>query len=245
MTEIAASDYVSGGYYLTRFSARAACMSPELLPDRILSASRCIGKFFPNTWCIEWCRSTDEERIEAASAFGIAPGNLPAVMAWASDPHSSAFGWPNAFYTLEAAREARATLLPEGLDIVIFGLGLHNSDFKRFWRAAKPPDRKPGCAPVGPSGVFECVNLRSGIAEAGDPAGFELLNTEYGLLACSWLCNGLEKVCADRLGIRPNPRGFIDTYAEASRCAEYISTPEVEAEAGLWLPWLVTTYRSR
>jgi len=99
--------------------------------------------------------------------------------------------------------------------------------------------------PSGPSGVFECVNLRSGIAEAGDPAGFEPLNTEYGIPACSWLCGGQEKDCAERLGVRPNRRGFIDTYAEASRCAEYISTPEAGAEPGLWLPWLVTTYRSR
>jgi hypothetical protein len=245
MTEIAASDYVSGGYYLTRLSARAAYMSPELLPDRVLSASQCIGGFFPDIWCIESCPSTDEERIEAASAFGIAPADLPAVMAWASGSCSSAFGWRNVFYTLEAAREACATFLPEGLGIVILGLGLHSSDFKRFWRAARPPDRKPGFAPVDPSGVFECVNRREGIAEAGHPVGFELLNTEYGFLACSWLCNGLEKVCADRLGIRPNRRGFIETYEEASRCVAYISTPEVGAEPGLWLPWLVTIYASR
>jgi hypothetical protein len=103
---------------------------------------------------------------------------------------------------------------------VVFGLGLHESDVGDFLIAAKPPDRKPGFAPVGETGIFQCVNAGKVIAEGGDPSGFELLATESGLLTCSWLCNGLEKERANRLGVRTNSSGLAPTYTEALRCAE-------------------------
>ena len=72
--------------------------------------------------------------------------------------------------------------------------------------------------------------------------GFELLAMMFGLLTCSWVCNGLEAVCAEHLQVQPNEYGSIPEYADARRCAEYVSRDEVGAEPGLWLPWLITRY---
>jgi hypothetical protein len=234
--------YLSAGYYVTRLTERAAHMSPELVPDKLLSASRCICDFFPNDWAITWASVTDEERLKRAAAFGLSSTDLPAVIGWATESFSRTFGWPDSFYKLEAARDARAKLLPADRDTVIVGLGLHEADAEEFLLAAKPPVQEPGLSPVGNSGIFECVSARTNIADGGEFLGFELLATYFGQLTCSWLCNGLETECARRLGIVTNGHGFVQTYADASRCAELISKDEIGAEPGLWLPWHVSIY---
>jgi hypothetical protein len=224
------SEYVSGGYYVAR------------LPRQVLSASPCICEFFPDVWAIEWTSESVDGRSKQAAAFGISTKDLPNVIAWATGSFTKTFGWPNAFYTLEAAQKACASFLPDDPEIVVFGLGLHHSDVEGFLKAAQPEPAQPGYAPVGETGVFQCVSSAKKVVTGGDAAGFELLATFSGLLTCSWLCNGLEKDCAAQLGIVLNSRGFVDSYSDALRCAEFISRDETRAEPGLWLPWLVTIY---
>lgn len=74
--------YLSAGYYVARLSERAAHMSPELFPDKVLSASECLCDFFPNAWAIAWASATDEERLKRASAFGLSSSDLPGVIEW-------------------------------------------------------------------------------------------------------------------------------------------------------------------
>ncbi|MEP7365365.1 MAG: hypothetical protein ABI972_19095 [Acidobacteriota bacterium] len=234
--------YASGGYHLARRLQAPVCRSPELLPSHVLSASECISEFLPDCWAIEWSSETGEERSTHASHFGIAPQSLPAVISWATGEFCKSFGWPNVFYTLEAAREARARFIPGTPDVVLIGLGLHKSLVSQFLEDAQPDAPKPGCAPVGETGVYQCVKSGQHPTSGGTPRGFEMLATCYGLLTCSWLCNGLEKVCAEQLGIRPNPHGFVETFEDAMRCTNLIVLPETHAEPGLWLPWLITEY---
>lgn len=218
-------EYVSGGYYLARVGKRG----------RQISASSCICDFFPDAWAIEWSSSPEERRREA-EAFGISKDRVPEVVAWATGAMQQEFGWPNEFYTLESAEAARARFIPETKDVVLFGLALHESHVSEFLEAARP---KP---PDGESGTFECILRREKPAPGGQRAGFELLATYTGSLTCSWRCNELEIVCAEKLGVTPNAHGFIESHEDAERCAEYVAQPEVGAEPGLWLPWLVTLY---
>ena len=229
--------YLSGGYYLALRSERGQYMSPELIPDRILSASGCICDSFPDDWAIQWASVVDEERLKAAASFGISSDRLPDVIAWATDSLSKEFGWTSAFYTLKAAKQARTRFLPDALEIVTFGLGLHEDDVQDFLAAAKPAHTS-----VGESGVFQCISTGVSIPEGGEFAGFELITTDNGMLGCSWLCNSLETACAAELGIRPNRSGFVRDYAEAKLCADFISRPETGAEPGPWLPWRVTIF---
>ena len=127
---------VSGGYYLTHRAARDR--SPELLPERLISASNCICQFFPDSWAIEWASESADERLRKAATFGISGVDLPKVIAWATASMQQVFGWPNVFYTLEAAREAREGFLAQDSEVVIFGLGLHDSHVAEFLEAAKP-----------------------------------------------------------------------------------------------------------
>ena len=226
----------SAGYYVARMAKRSAYMAPEMIPEEVLSASGCICECFPDDWAIEWASVSQEERVRAAGALGVSPANIGNVISWGTESFGKHFGWPSAFYTLEAAVQARATFLPDDPSIVTFGLSLEEADVQEFLAAAGPKNH------MGPSGIFECVNAGATTRYGGEFLGFELLSTDSGLLTCSWLCNGLEKECAQQLGVRTNRSGFIQSYSDALRCAEFISRPETGAEPGLWLPWRVTMY---
>jgi hypothetical protein len=135
-------------------------MSPDLIPGKVLSASGCICDSFPDDWAIEWASVSNEERSNAAAAFGISSADLPTVVAWATEAFSNDFGWQDAFYRLDAARKARARFLPDDLEAVIFGLGLHEADVQDFLAAARPPVRNPGFAPDGRVGYISMRERR-------------------------------------------------------------------------------------
>src|SRR5438128_129984 len=149
--------FVSGGYYIARPSRRAPYMSADLIPEVVLSASPCICHFFPDDWAIDWTFAGAEERAEDAAAFGIPSADLPRVTSWATGALLKDFGWPGAFYSLDGAQQARATFLPDDLETIIFGLGLHASDVQDFLTAAKPAAQISGQAPLAASGIYECV----------------------------------------------------------------------------------------
>ncbi len=234
--------HVSAGYYLAcRLPSPSACFSKNPVPENAISASTAISGFFPDAWAIEWTSEKQEERLRQAALFGISPTDLPAVVEWATASLSEAFGWSNVFYSLEAARKARARFIPEDCDgIINFGLGLHPSDVEEFLDSSRPPPREPGFAPVGESGIFQCVRAGEDLAHGGEAAGFDFVGTMFGILGSSWLCYGLEKRCANELGVMTNRHGLVSSYAEAVRCAELISESRVSPEQ--WFPWLVNIY---
>lgn len=71
--------------------------------------------------------------------------------------------------------------------------------------------------------------------------GFEPLLSD-GMIPCSWLCNGLETVVAERLHVLPNSNGLIDTFDDAVTIVSHIARDDVDAEPGLWLPWLIVEH---
>ncbi|MEI8011862.1 MAG: hypothetical protein WCI27_05190 [Candidatus Omnitrophota bacterium] len=65
------SDFVSGGFYVTRFVERHAYVAQDMLPLKVLRMSSCISPFVPDTWAIEWACDKQEERLEKAEKFGL------------------------------------------------------------------------------------------------------------------------------------------------------------------------------
>lgn len=235
-------DYIAAGFYLARLANRPEYVSAQLLPELLLSASCDICDVFPNTWAIEWTSEDEKERLESAEKFSISSTALSKVTEWATQSFSKEFAWPNVFYSIEGARKAKAMFLSHLDDVALFGLGLHKSNVEQFLSVAKPRPQQPGFAPEGATGVFEIVSIGEILPDGGTSLGYELLVVKYGLLTCSWLCNGLEKTFAKSLGVIPNAHGFISTFEEASRCVTYVSDGHVGAEPGLWLPWLIMKY---
>jgi hypothetical protein len=88
--------------------------------------------------------------------------------------------------------------------------------------------------------VLDVVKRDQPLAAGGTVLGFEPLVANGGL-ACSWLCNGLDRDAEEKLGIQTNAHGLIDSMADAARVVRYIRE-DGHAEPGLWLPWLLVQY---
>src|SRR4051812_7110341 len=84
MPAILRKEYVSGGYYLARLAKRAKYMSPELVPDQVVSASSMICDYFPNTWAIKWASNDAEDRSKKSAVFGILRTTF--LMSWSGQP---------------------------------------------------------------------------------------------------------------------------------------------------------------
>ncbi|MEU8075192.1 hypothetical protein AB0B31_07055 [Catellatospora citrea] len=88
--------------------------------------------------------------------------------------------------------------------------------------------------------------ILSNLTQPGSPdgtvQGFEVLGFETGRFH-SWLCYDLLGEAFDKLGIRTNDRGLLDTLAEARQVADMANsnrgTPEGTPEEVTWFPALI------
>jgi hypothetical protein len=128
--------------------------------------------------------------------------------------------------------------LAAATDLIMVELALGREHVAGFVAASIPPPPLPGQAAFGEAGVR--TGIRRDVTPTGDgrPLGFEPLVFDHAL-SCSWLCNGLESAVAQQLGIHTNDAGLIAGADQAARVVGYISRPDVGAEPGLWLPWLL------
>lgn len=235
------ANYISGGYYISKYVDRPPYAAADLLPEKILSLSSCICEFIPDSWALSWAGDSGEARQKSAAFFGLSSEEFEQISAWTTAHFDNEVGWPNVCFDLQTARLLRQQFIALNEPIVIFGIGLHKSLQKRFCDYAKPPEQKEGFAPNGETGLYHAINLISALPENGEVLGFEPASYGY-LLECSWLCNGLEKEIHEKLGVRPNEHGYIDDFETALECVSHISLDEVGAEPGLWLPWLIIKY---
>lgn len=232
------SQFLSAGFLVTREVDRPPYVSEALLPPRIVSASGCIASFIPDTWCIEWTEDTQDRRAQHAAVFNLESGSLTEVTAWATPRFDCSIRWPNIIVDLGTANELVSRFLGKVPDVRVLELALHASMVEQFCHKAEPPPQQPGFAPMGRQGVQEVLLEHKPPKDDGRVLGFELLVFDYSL-SCSWLCNGLDTVVHEALGIRPNQHGLIEAFGDARKCVQHISRDDVGAEPGLWLPWLI------
>ncbi len=229
--------YISGGYFVTKLTTRPAGMTPHLLPDVIVSASNCLVDIFPDSWALPWALGIgNEERQERATKFGLSNQSFEKLMYWTNECfNSTEIGYPNLFINIDDATTFIKTFASSIPDIVLLGIGLHESSAIKFLSATKP---EPG---EGMSAIYYSIDKKLPLTEEGQPIGFEILNYGYGHFH-SWLCNDLQTAAKEKLNISPGNLGLISTSELATKVAEYSTRPEVGAEPGLWLPWLVVQY---
>jgi hypothetical protein len=222
----------SAGFLLVKRVSRPAYVSAELIPPVVISAGQCICPRFPGPYAIDWVTMKPEDRDAGFTELGVPRLVRDEAVRWATSALDATFGWPSVFFTLDAARDARRRFLGESHEIRTIGLGIDESFVESFIADATEP-----------SGLSTAVAAGQAIPPAGISLGYEPLDLEYGQFQHSWLCNGLERHCADVLGVRPGASGLIDDFGDARRCCEEINREEVGAEPGLWLPMLLTEYR--
>lgn len=234
-------EYISAGYFLTTRVTRPPFVSPELMPPELISLSSCINDFFPGIWNLEWCGVAEDERARIGRVFGMTTEQQALAMSALDDGLDVEFGWESVIFDLATARSFRQRFLPSESSPVLIGAALHRDLVEEFLEVGTPPPPKPGFSPEGAHGTVHALRKGAAPASGAKVLGFEPMAFDRGL-TCSWLCNGLEKLCFDRLGVAPNSNGFIDSAPDAKRCVELIESDEVGAEPGLWLPWLLLEY---
>lgn len=237
------SDFVAGGYFITRYVKRPEFVSPGLLPEKIVSLSSCICPFIPDCWAIEWTTTDNDSRLKAAKKFELTQDTFKDLTQWVTSRFDKEIGWPNVCYSLETAQTLKHQFLSDLSESTILGIGLHKSYVERFKNFTAPAETKPGYAPEGENGVRFCIKKGDHLKE-GNVLGFEPIVTHEvtKTLEDSWLCNSLESEVNSELGISLNRNGFIDKFDNATKAVEYIARDKVGAEPGLWLPWMIVQY---
>jgi hypothetical protein len=229
------SDFILGGFFITRPAPRADYMDASLVPARVITGSGCIATFAPDTWALSWVTDTEESRLEEVRRFGLPASSLPSILKWATERFDKDFGWQNVLFTLPAARDFVATHLPSDHDAEIVALVLHMADVDRFISE---------CAPVqgsGEPGVFTMVSARMPAPPGGAVIGSDVLGYEYGGAFHSYLCHGLEKDFASRLNVRPNGFGLYDSHETARGMARMIGDESLGEDVP-WNAWRLLRY---
>jgi hypothetical protein len=238
------TDYLSGGYFITQPVSRDTGRSEGVLPDRLLSFSRCLFPRLPASWMFDWMLNDTEKACQQAADYGIPRDRAIAAREWTTKRYSEKVAHSGLFYQLETTRDFARRFLSDHPELEIFGLGLHGSLARDFLQEALPPDPSPieGTDPT--DGVNRSILRGQSLASGGEALGFELLGFDFNRynLEHSWLCNGLEKDFHEDPGITPNRFGLIEKFEDAMTCADRIVRESIQAEPGLWLPWLIVQY---
>ncbi len=226
---------LSGGYMLVWLTERAAWMSHDLLPERILSASDCVAcPHLPALWAFISSSDPDALRRSSASAVAIADDRLVELVLSLSEQGeaSGVVSWPDVFLTIDGARRFAARFLPIADEWTLIGLGLQ----QRYVAAV---EHRLG---AGRTGCWAAIDHARELAPGGELLGFELLGFDGAGSGHTWLCNGVERTFYEAGGVRPNHAGFLATPQDAAGCLAHIIAHPDYAEPVPWFPWLVVRY---
>jgi len=241
-------DYVSSGYFLSRYTGARGCTGVELRRET-LAADHSQRVFFPGAWALSWCHADRPEQVQKAAVFGIPEPELDGVIAWADRSFDTVFGAWNVFFTLEEARAAARSMLGRAADLDLWGVGLHRDLVQAYCEASKPPAPQAGFAATGASGVHEVTCTRSSpLAEGGIVLGHELLIDDLGCAFNSPESRHLDEGALLRaLGVVPNGLGLIDSFDEALACARHLDAVAAATPHRItgWRPWLIVRYPLR
>lgn len=233
--DVELNDYIAGGYFVVKYSYDGFWKS-ELMPERVISLSECIGE----TLDIVWGWNLEKYEHQAVE-FGISANMMAAFREWCGGKE------PGALYSLDIAREFIAEFLTDTSDVVLVGIAMNKDMVDGFLATNK---QKVYFANEHVYKEFiHGVNyvLREGklLPAGSNLLGFELVGYSYNNLGHSWLCSGIEKEMHELFGIRPNQYGLIDSYEDAKKVYEWIAEDEMQgtrAEPEPYYPWLLVQY---
>jgi hypothetical protein len=236
-------DYTAGGYFITKYAHRKNRISSELLPERLVSLSSCISNLLPVFY--GWKPEIDQQY---ALDFGIAHEKLSSYSSWSNRNRKAEIGYPDIFYSLEAAREFITEYLPSRDDLLLLGVGLHNTLVKPFLKDNKPqialnvkPDfyERWELDPAEQFGMDRLFSLQQPLPPGGVSLGFDVVCYDKQFV-CSWLCLVLEYELDEKFGIRVNSSGLFNTFDEA-KIAHSLA---LSGEDIPYYPFLVVQYNT-
>ena len=232
------ADCALGGYSVVLTKPRPEWARGDL-PERIISRSGCLVGNLADVWLDAYReREGDMEAVysQARERFGLERAAVDKLCQWYQQGQELEF---DVFTALTPAQEIVRSFLADRSDVAIIGVGLPRAYVQEFVTDG-PPQLENGGFVESFNPVVDIVRRDKALAAGGTVIGFEPLVANGGL-ACSWLCNGLDRGAAEKLGVQTNPHGLIESLEDAARVVTYIRE-DGHAEPGLWLPWLLVQY---
>ncbi|MGG0177500.1 hypothetical protein [Gottfriedia acidiceleris] len=230
--------YISGGYFIVTPKKRPDYMDKDLIPDTILSASKCLTDFYPNI-SVLW-RHSNEAKQKYAQQLNISQSTYEEMEKWVEENFSNKYkagtlSYYNVFTTIEIAREFLSKFLSHLTDAKIIGIGLPEEYVEEFIEFENNPKEKQ-------YGIEQLLLHRITIEESDSKLlGYEVIGFE-GVEFHSYLCSGLEKDYKNLFGFTLNENGFISTLEEATLFCDYTNDEEL-GEPVLYLPWGIFEYK--
>ena len=173
---------------------------------------------------------------QAQERFGLERAAVDKLCRWYQEGQELEF---DVFTALPPAQEVVRSFLAGRSDVAIIGVGLPRAYIQEFLTVGPPPSENAGFVESF-NPVVDVIKRDQPLTPGGTVLGFEPLVANGGL-ACSWLCNGLDRDAEEKLGIQTNAHGLIERLKDAARVVTYIRE-DGHAEPGLWLPWLLVQY---
>jgi hypothetical protein len=229
--DIDLGDYIAGGYFITKYADEGFYKS-DLLPERVVSVSGCIGKPMEVVW--GWDIARYQWEIQN---FGIDSKKLEQFQKWCSGKT------PGALYTLELAKEFIIEFLLQKDDVLLIGVGLPKplvDDFliqhkQTVFHANEQVYRDALYS------VNYALSEGKPLPPDGNALGFEVVSYVYSEFNHSWLCSNLERDIYELFNIHTNEYGLINNYEEAKKGYEwFIEAKQGEPEP--YHPWLLVQY---
>lgn len=223
-------EYISGGYLIVKPAPRPKDFS-ELLPRTLITVSSCFADIAPDLWAVDWDNYSTEDIAEEAGKFGI-PAHLGAeLVRWTSAEMKTSGQHPNAFLTLEMAREFWRRFVNNN-EVLLIGIGLHTSLLPSLYGQLEK-DANRGY------GLLERIERKEALAPGGlllgyEPLGYDATNFH------SWLCHAGCDEGRKLFGVRPNENGLIPSLETGIQTTEYLV--QTGAEQAIWEPWLLVKY---
>lgn len=230
-------DFYLGGYYLVEGAPRPDWVAP-FLPDTLWTVSACICPTYPDSWGLSWVSESEEDLQKIRDRLGLENKTFQELRREIDTAFlQERFGWPNVWLDLADARSFQRRYLRSLSRLKLLAIALPEIYVEDFLR-----EEAPAHPNAGEIGVHQRILRRERWESAGDFRGFDILGVAISGSLHTFVCNGLEDLYRDQLGIAPNQHGLIAGYDDAVRAAEYTNLETTAAEPVGWYPWLVEEY---
>ena len=223
------NDYIAAGYMLVKVVDRKEWQDADLVPERIISLSSCIGIQLDVMWA--WNLDQYAEQI---NAFGIPETRFDEFVSWNNkiteqvDP-----GYPRIFSLIRFLQELVRNFITDYSGLHMIGIAVHQERVEAKWPHPHVHDET----------FNRLIAQGKPLEVGGNPLGFEVVGVDYGL-ECSWYCSGLEKDMRELFEIRPGKFGLLQSYEEARQVVDWIEAGDLgtRSEPYPYEAWLLVEY---
>ena len=137
---------ILAGYYLVRTRPVHWGKTPA---QHFLTPSECLNDLLPDTWCLSWTGQVADLHQALEQDYGLNTARLEAVQSWGEQHFEKNWGWPQLFFSLQAAQSFYSQFFAAAEDWHCLSLSLPSKYLPEVLE-----DQRPQTAQSGKSGLY-------------------------------------------------------------------------------------------